>query len=165
MSLEARSEEVNMEYFLEKNGNFLFLRLGPGEKLIEGIKEACAEAGVEHGTITSCIGSLTKTSYTFVKTNAENITGIAYRDTIIANEPNEVISGQGTIGISGDKSTVHLHALMCDVDGKLFAGHMMPDCVVCATMEISIAVASSGKMVREFDQELRFPLFHFKKNA
>lgn len=153
-----------MEFFVERNDSFLFLRLSPGEDLIEGIKGACAEAGVEYGTITSCIGSLKKTSYTFVKANPENVTGIAYRDTIVSIEPNEVISGQGTVGKFDGKADVHLHALMCDVNGQLLAGHMMPGCLVCATMEISIAIARSGRMVREFDDVLRFPLFHFKKN-
>ncbi len=151
-----------MEYIVEPKGSVLFVRLSLGDELFTGIKEACKKAGVSQGTITSCIGSLSKTSYTFVKSEAKSVTKMAYRDTIVSEKPNELISGQGTIGMSNGELDIHMHALMCDVDGTLFAGHMMPGNIVAATMEISIAVANTGRIAREFDQTLQFPLFQFK---
>lgn len=149
-----------MEAFIQESAKTLFLRLEPGEELFQGIKDTCARFGICHGTITSCIGSLKQTSYTYVQRSAESTTGMSYRETIVSDVPNELICGQGTIGISDGKADIHMHALMCDVDGKLFAGHMMPGNLISATMEISIAVAD-GVIERSMDHTLKFPLFHF----
>ena len=150
-----------MQALREPNAKAIFWRLEPGEELLDGIKAGCAKFGVTAGTITSCIGSLTKTAYTFVKSNPANVSKIAYRDTIVAEDPNELICGQGTVGLTDGKLDVHLHALMCDVNGKMFAGHMMPGSIICATMEISIAVAEAGQMKRGMDPIMQLPLFHF----
>ena len=154
-----------MEYFLQKQSDTLFIRLAPGDLFLEGIQKACQKSDIRYGTITSCIGSLSRTAYTYVKADSSSTTGIAYRDTITTDKANEVISANGTIGLNTDGAMdIHMHALMVDIDGTMFAGHMMPGCVVCATMEISIAVAETGQMIREYDEVLKFPLFHFKKN-
>ncbi len=149
-----------MEYIVEPKGSTLFVRLSMGDELFSGIKQACKEAGVTQGTITSCIGSLSETHYTYVK-SADTVTKMAYRDTIVTDKANELICGQGTIGMSGSELDIHMHALMCDIEGTLFAGHMMPGSIIAATMEISIAVSNSGRIAREFDQKLQFPLFQF----
>ncbi len=150
-----------MEIILQKNADIIFLRLEPGMELMEGIKAGCAAAGVKYGTIISCIGSLKQTAYTYAQRNPGNISGITYRHKIVTDKPNELISGQGTIGITDGEADVHLHALMCDVDGTLFAGHMMPGSIICATMEVSIAVAKDGTIEREFDPVMKLPIFHF----
>ncbi|MGL4208637.1 MAG: PPC domain-containing DNA-binding protein [Candidatus Adiutrix sp.] len=150
-----------MEGFLENNSSVLYLRLAPGMDLLEGIKNGCTEYGVQYGTITSCLGSLSQTAYTFVQRNPDNVSGIAYRKRIISDKPNELICAQGTIGLSGGEMDVHLHAVMCDVDGTIFAGHMLPGCLICATMEISIAPAMSGTIVRNIDEVMKLPLFRF----
>lgn len=150
-----------MEFFTEAAGKTLFLHLHPGDGLMEGIKAACEKAGVKGGTVTSCIGSLKKTAYTYVKSDSANASGVAYRDTIVTDLPNEVICAQGTVGLRNGEVDVHLHALMCDVDGKIFAGHMMPGCAVCVTMEISIAIAEAGELFRDLDPVMKLPVFQF----
>ncbi len=155
-----------MECFTENKGSLFYLRLSPGEPFLEGIIEACTKNGIKYGSIVSCIGSLSRTAYTFVKDQADSITKIAYRDTIITDKPNELICAQGTVGQSAEGGyDIHMHALMCDTDGTLFAGHMLPGSVICATMEICIAATTAGELVREYDEQLHFPLFHFKKKA
>lgn len=151
-----------MQTFLEPNAKTIFLRLERGEELMDGIKAGCAAHGVQSGCIISCIGSLDKTAYTYIKPNPANISGIAYRETFVIDEATELICGQGTAGLNDGKVDVHLHAVMCDFDGKVFAGHMMPGCIVCATTEIAIAVAEAGEMRRGIDPALNLPLFHFK---
>lgn len=150
-----------MEGFLETATRILYLRLGPGTDLIKGIKEGCQQHNVQYGTVTSCLGSLKQTTYTFVRNEPESSSGIAYREPIITHKSNELICAQGTIGLSNNALDVHLHALMCDVEGSLFAGHMLSGCIVCATMEISISTASSGTIIRSVDAAMRLPLFHF----
>lgn len=151
-----------MQFFTETPGKFLFLRLEPGELLLEGILEGCAKAGVTYGSIISCIGSLKHTEYTYPMVYNESSAGIKYRETIKSDESNELISGQGTIGVSDGKADIHVHALMVDVNGKLFSGHMMPKCEVLVTMEIAIAVAeTSGTMLRAIDPAMKLPVFQF----
>ena len=149
-----------MESVIEKNGSFLFVRLAPGEELFDGILKACSDAGVKYGTIVSCIGSLSQTTYTMPRDEPKSITKIAYRDLMVASRPSELICAQGTIGSSEGGPDMHMHALMVDADGRLFAGHMAKGCIICATMEICIAVTESGEFVREYDETLHFSLFH-----
>lgn len=159
-----RKEDIKMECFKEKRAEILYGRLEPGTDLFEGINEMCEQMGVKYGSIISCIGSLTKTTYTFVKRNEQSVVGIGYRDAQVLTQANELICGQGTIGLNNaGEREIHMHALMCDVDGNLIAGHLMPGCIICATMEIAIAIATEGTIVRSIDEKLKLPLFHFSK--
>jgi predicted DNA-binding protein with PD1-like motif len=151
-----------MQSFLEPQGKILFLRLEPGEELMEGIRLGCFSAGVKAGTITSCIGSLNKAVYTYVKSDNSSPRGISYLEDISTDKPCELICAQGTVGLAeGENFSVHMHGLMVDVDGKIFGGHLLPGSITCVTVEVSIAVAESGQMLRLMDKKLDFPLFHF----
>lgn len=148
-----------MEYFMDDD-NRLFIRLQPGDGFLEGLLTACRETGVKGGSVTSCIGSLQRTVYTFGQKVGD---AVGHRAPLISDKPTEIICAQGTIGLTANTLDVHLHALMCDVDGNIFAGHMLPGSTVYATMEIAVALACNGHVERWMDPVVRHPVFHFFK--
>ena len=149
------------EGFLQQSANVLFGRLAAGSDLIDGIAKLCIEHGVKYGAIASCMGSLSSTRYTYVYASPESPIGIAYHEPFISKKSAELLCAQGTVGIEENRLAVHLHAVLCDTDGTIFCGHMLPGSIVCATAEISILVASEGRIARSFDEQTQFSLFRY----
>ena len=153
---------MKVEGFLQEGGRVLFGRLPPGTELFEGIDALCEAFGVECGSIVGCLGSLSRAVYTYIFPDPQHPVGIKYREPIVLETPAELISSQGIIGPNQGKRDIHLHCALCDERGNFVAGHMLPGCMVCATVEVSILVADRG-IERKFDDETQFSIFRFGK--
>jgi predicted DNA-binding protein with PD1-like motif len=154
---------MKIECFKEKNSEIVFARLASGVELFTGITELCQQLDVKYGSIISCIGSFTELVYTYPKVDQNNALGIGFQDPLHYKKLCEVISGQGTIGLNKDGNReIHIHAIMCDTNGKHLAGHLMPGCIIAATIELSIAIAKSGTIIRSIDSDIKLPLFKYK---
>lgn len=152
---------MRVEGFLQDGGQFLFGRLAPGTELFPGIDVLCEQFNVQCGSLVGMLGSLSRTVYTYVYPAPKQAVGIQYYEPFIMDAPAELISAQGTIGPNDGKRDIHLHGVLCDAHGNFIAGHMLPGCIVCATMEISILVAAEGSIVRSFDKESQFSIFRY----
>lgn len=154
-----------MQMFFEKTPKILFVRMERDEDLMEGIQTACENAGVKYGTIVSCLGSLSKTVYTYIAYDEKSVIKTGFRDNITTDVPNEILAACGTIGLS-DKGTfdIHMHAVMIEPDATIFGGHLMPGCRTLVTMEMAIAVTDSGTMTRVYDPLALIALFQFAPN-
>ena len=151
-----------MQMFFDKNPQMIFLRLERGEDLMEGIQAAFAKFGVKYGTITSCLGSLSRTVYNYIAYNDKSVTKTGFTENITSDVPNEVLAACGTVGVSEKGGfDIHIHAVMIEPDAKIFGGHLQPGCRVLVTMEMSIAVTESGTLTRVFDPDAQIALFQF----
>ena len=152
------------ESFIQQNTPMVFARIQPGEELFSSVYRICEEHGIQSGAVVGCIGSLTKTTYTYVAEIEDSPLGIGYLETKVLHRPTELLSAQGTIGRNKDTNQLdmHMHALMIDTDAKITAGHLLPGCIVCATIEMVIAVAQDGSIVRGMDPALGVPVFLYK---
>lgn len=153
------------ESFVQKSADILFLRVGPGEELFKSIFEACKEHGVTSGSVISCLGSLAKTTYTYIADSKDSPLGVKYLDTVVYERPVEVICAHGTIGLNKDTGELdmHMHAMFVNSEPKLLAGHLLEGCTACATLEIAIAISRDSSIVRGMDPQLNLPVFRYGK--
>ncbi len=128
------------------------VRLSPGTDMVEGIRAACGELHVGSGNIVSCIGSLRQTAY-MVAVPLKNKIGAGYGDSVHEEGPIELLSGQGSIGREeGGELFIHLHAVMCDQNGRVFGGHVIAgESPVLITAEIGILRAKGLEQKRTWD--------------
>ncbi|MDL2258996.1 DNA-binding protein [Eubacteriales bacterium OttesenSCG-928-K08] len=152
---------MQVEGFIQDGGKFLFGRLSPGTEFLSGIDALCEKFNVQCGSLVGCLGSLSRAVYTYIYPAPDQAVGIKYYEPFILETPAELISAQGTIGPNKGKRDIHLHCVMCDMNGNFIAGHMLPGCIVCATMELSILVAPENSIERSFDDESQFSIFRY----
>ena len=151
-----------MQMFFDKNPQMLYLRLQRYEDLFEGIQAACTKYGVKYGTITSCLGSLSKTVYNYIAYDEKSATKTNFCDTITTDIPNEILTACGTIGVSEKGGfDLHMHAVMIEPDARIYGGHLLPGCRSLVTVEMSIAITDAGTMTRIFEPDVRVALFNF----
>ncbi len=153
---------MRVEGFIQEQGQILRGRLTYGTELLSGIDALCEQFNVKSGSLVGCLGSLNRAVYTYVYPYPEQAVGIKYFEPFVLDTPCELISAQGTIGPNNGKRDIHLHAAMIDQHGNFVAGHMLPGCIVCATMELTIIAAPEESMERSFDEETQFSIFRYK---
>lgn len=135
------------------------VRLSPGTDMLEGIRAVCEELQLGSGNIVSCIGSLRRTAY-LVAVPLENKIGAGYGDPVHEEGPLELLSGQGSIGREqGGAFFIHLHAVMCDQNGRVFGGHVIAgESPVLITAEIGILRAKGLEQKRTWDASVGMEL-------
>jgi len=139
----------------------MFGRLHPGTDLIPGLLAQCADAGIRYGYVASLIGSLSRVRFMYVRRDPSGRMGAAYVDPVEREGPFELLCGQGTLGSAADGSPVlHLHAVLCDPDGRIFGGHILESGnTVLATVEAAVRETRGVHMVRGPDAKTGFTLF------
>jgi predicted DNA-binding protein with PD1-like motif len=120
---------------------------------------------VQCGSIVGCLGSLSKAVYTYVFPDPTQAVGVRYYEPFVMDAPSELISAQGTIGMNNGKRDIHLHCVLCDANGRFVAGHVLPGCIVCATMEVTILVAPEGSIERSYDPQSQFCIFRYNTST
>lgn len=118
----------------------LVLNLLRGDKLLESIREKCAEVGIKYGVITSAIGSLQRVHLHRVISTAET----PEDEYIVIEKPMELASLQGLI-IDGN---THIHMVVSDRE-QSYTGHLEEGTIVLYLVEISIAELDGLSMVRK----------------
>ncbi len=119
-----------------------FVHLGKGEKLLEGIEQACRDNGVRQGAVLSGIGSARCIRYHRIATVADDPTN----EYLQIDGPTEICALQGLI-IDG---VPHLHIACCSRE-QAFGGHLEPGSVVQYLAEICIADAGEETLTRRTD--------------
>lgn len=123
--------------------NTLVIRLDIGDEICESVRVCCEENGVKLASVSGIgvTGSAVVGLYDLEKQE------------FIANEINsfmEIASLTGNITTMNGEVYVHLHAVLCDKNGKAFGGHLKKG-VIGATGEIFINIVD-GEISRVNDK-------------
>jgi len=143
-------------------GKVVIARILPGSDMIEGIEEACGQNGIKCAYV-SCIGSVRETGYMYLKEKPETKLGAGYGE-MKKEGLSELVSCSGFVGQRDGKYDSHFHATLCDLEGKVFAGHMVRgESPVLATIDVVIMEIGGVELARRDDQEIGLPVFSPKK--
>jgi predicted DNA-binding protein with PD1-like motif len=108
-----------------------FVRLNPGDDLLEGIRKAVEKSGAQNGVILSGIGSVTSHSFHVVSSSV-NPPDNAY---VKNNAPADIVNINGFI-ING---RVHAHIIFSDTTSA-YGGHLEEGVTVLTFAILTIAV-------------------------
>jgi len=103
-------------------GDFLALKLDPGDDLLLSIANACEESGFGSAFVISCIGALRKARFTSVITTSEGFKYAPMRELDGAIEL-LIASGNCQPKESGGWK-VHMHGVFCIEDKEFTGGHL-----------------------------------------
>jgi len=136
-------------------GKIIPVRLKTHTDLMNGIKKACEDNGIKQGVVLTGIGSVRKLTYQVLTPNDKVKLGAAYTDPTSLPGPIEILSVQGSIFQTEEGDMVlHLHGTFSDKNGKVYAGHLVPDGnPVLATLEATIAEITDVKLIRRYDED------------
>jgi len=143
-----------MEYSVSKVGKVIFARLSGGEDVLDSITEVAAKAKVSAGFF-SLIGTLETAKLGFFHKGKY--------ETIEMQQPLEIVSCLGNISVKEGKLFAHAHMAVSDKEGRVFGGHLMPNCIIGVTGELVLIEAADLKLLREFDQRNKLSLLSFAK--
>jgi len=116
-----------------------FLRLHPGDLLLESLERWAQEHSIDAASIVSAVGSLKRATLRF----AGQARGVRLEG------PLEVVSLSGTLS----KDSHHLHASVSDSKGVTRGGHLTGENRVYTTLELVIGVYPEAKFLREKDPD------------
>lgn len=150
------------ESFVSPTGT-VYGRLLPGADLMPSLIAAANRHGMVQGYIASLIGSLSDTSFVYVRPAPDTPMGIRYGDPLSIPGPVEILGASGMLGLDdAGTATMHIHALFVDVMGRIHGGHVLetgnPTAV---TVEFALEPINGGQLVRRVDPKLGFPVFTF----
>lgn len=104
------------------NGDFLAIRLDPGDDLLECVGEAVNSSGIGSGFIISCVGALKKARFTSILSTSE---GFKYAPMREVEGAVELLLASGNIEPKEAGGTkVHIHAMLCIDDHEFTGGHL-----------------------------------------
>jgi len=108
----------------------LVLNFTRGEKLLDGIVNACKEEGLRNGVLLGAIGSLQKV-------HLHRVMGFSPEpmdEYITVDGPFEISAAQGILA----DGQPHFHFVVSDLE-KAYTGHLEPDTEVLYLVEVTIA--------------------------
>lgn len=141
---------ISVESVIKK---VVFARLFEGEDLDATITSVSKKHGVNSGFF-SLIGTLKRATLGFYKAGA-------YLE-IEKSGPLEIVSCTGNISTKEDDSlAVHGHLIVSDGEGNTFGGHLLSNCVVDVTVELTLVDVEPGTLIRKFDAERGLHLWSF----
>jgi len=131
-------------------GRVCFFRLLEDEDLLVGIQERMNRSGVKAGYFMA-IGAL--------KSAVLGLYHAGEYKYIRVNGPLELASCMGNVAINESGETViHAHVVVSDEKGAAFGGHLMKECIVSPTAELTVAEALDVNLVRAFDDKTKLNL-------
>jgi len=108
----------------------LVLNFTRGEKLLDGIVNACKEEGLRNGVLLGAIGSLQKV-------HLHRVMGFSPEpmdEYITVDGPFEISAAQGILA----DGQPHFHFVVSDLE-KAYTGHLEPDTEVLYLVEVTVA--------------------------
>lgn len=138
-----------MRTFEADDGNVV-VQLEPGDLALESIEEAIADHEIDTGVVVSGIGSLSKLHIHYVVTY-DSFPAFPEGD----EEIDEFLHEEGAWEVGSLQGAIadgepHLHITAFDAEsGRMLAGHLEPESVVHALMEIVIQRIDDLKLTRE----------------
>ena len=121
-----------MKHFLgTQTGRVLFVHLTHGDDILKCVRQACKEAGITTGILSSGIGSTRQIIYHYPDSLTEKPLDIEVK----VDRISELVSMQGII-LEGEP---HLHAMLTEKGGGICHGaHVEEGCEIMYLCEISI---------------------------
>jgi len=144
-----------MEFAESKIGKIVFARFVENEDLLETITNVASKAKVSAGLF-FLIGTLKKAKMGFFRKGKY--------ETIEMNQPLEIVSCSGNVSVRENKIFAHAHIVVSDEKGKVFGGHVMPECIIGATGELVLMEAQDIQLLRKFDERIRLYLWSLAKS-
>jgi len=128
-----------------KTGNTYAIKLEKGEKILDSLRNFCAENKVDCGYFCG-IGSAEQAELGFYIENKKKYNFELFR------QPLEIISLKGNITTMNSEVYVHCHAVFSNANMEAIAGHLK-DAIVSATCEIFL-VKLDGEIERKYDDNI-----------
>jgi predicted DNA-binding protein with PD1-like motif len=86
--------------------------------------------------------------------------GINYGQPVELEGPLEFAVGSGVIGyLESGQRFIHLHAVLADLDNRVYTGHLIEGNLVLTTMEAVIQETPDVQLIRSYDEETDLELF------
>ncbi len=126
-----------MEFCKLPVGRILFLRLDPGEEVVESLAKVANELGLGSAVIVSGVGQVKNSVIAYYDLESRRYITREVR------EPCELLSLSGNISRSGDDYVVHAHVTLATPEFGVIGGHLMK-AVVSATAEIFLIELCTG---------------------
>lgn len=143
---------VELEY--KKFGNKYFIRINPGQPLIENLKDFCQKKNIKLATV-SGVGSLQSVTLGFFNPKTKE-----YKQKEI-KEPLELAGLTGNITPQNGEPLLHLHGTVAGSNYKAYAGHIV-EAQISLTAEIVLETID-GTLEKTFDPQTGLNLFDFNK--
>jgi len=145
-----------MELAESKTGRIVFVRLFENEDLLETITQAAEKAKISAGFF-FLIGTLKKAKMGFFHEGKY--------ETIEMNQPLEIVSCIGNVAVKEGRVFAHAHIAVSDDEGRVFGGHVMPECVIGATGELVLVEAVGIKLLRKFEEKTKLYLWSLSESS
>ena len=139
-----------MEY--RRFGNTVYLRLDPGEEILEEVKKLAEKEKIALAQI-SGIGAVNDFTAGVYNTVSKEYHSIRFQRAY------EIVSLSGTVTQKDGEVYLHIHMSAGDEEGKVSGGHLNR-AVISATGEIVLQI-TEGTVERKFSEEIGLNLFRF----
>lgn len=124
--------------------------LGPGEMLLESIRQAVVDGDIRNGVVVSGVGTLKNLHMHYI-----THTDFPPKDEFVNIErPLELVSVSGLIA-DGEP---HLHVSVSCGRDEVYCGHLEPGSEVAYLAEIAIVKCNGLEMARHLDEERKIKL-------
>ncbi len=148
----AVMKTLELEY--KKIGTKYIIKINDGQPLIKSLKDFCRQKNINFALV-SGIGALRKATLGFYMPDKKEFRLKNFSEQLS-------LSGlSGNISSSGEKTEIHLHAVIADDDFKANAGHLQ-EAEVSQSVEL-ILETSGEKIQKNFNPETGLILFDFNK--
>jgi hypothetical protein len=145
---------------VEGRGKALQLDLVAGERLVDGLARAFAQAGFSGGVVDVGGVSLDHFSYVMPALSKDGANAAFYSDVYRPQGVITIESGRMSFGRRDEAPFFHCHALWPEADGQTHGGHILPDDVRLATDQTLYAYGfDGGHFEANPDRETNFKLF------
>jgi predicted DNA-binding protein with PD1-like motif len=114
-----------------------------GEDVLDRLNWLVRDHGVTAGNFTA-LGA-------FQKATVGIFIGNGQYSPISYNGPLEVLSCVGNVSLKQGSPFIHAHLTFADGQGRAYGGHLMPGCIVSATLEVALFVYEGMELVRKLD--------------
>jgi predicted DNA-binding protein with PD1-like motif len=118
-------------------------RFDNGRDVLDDLNELVRQNQVTAGNLTA-IGTVQKASVGF-------FLGDGQYSTVTVDGPLEIVSCVGNVSVKDNQPFVHAHIILADRNGRTYGGHLMPGCLVDATLEVTVQAYDGIDLVRKQD--------------
>ena len=129
-----RTEEKHMKTVRKPIKDLVFVRLNPGDDLLEGIKKAVEKEGVKNAVIVQGVGSVISHSYHVVASSVNP----PKNEFIKGDRPADIVNINGYV-VNG---RVHAHIIFSDIN-IAYGGHLEPGVEVLTFAILTLAEADA----------------------
>ncbi|MBT3864894.1 DNA-binding protein [Candidatus Peregrinibacteria bacterium] len=137
---------------ISRFGKNLVVRIDKGEEIVENLKKACMDYGIDAGSV-SGIGASNDAVIGFFDTGKKK-----YHSHKVSGD-HEITSLTGNVSMMDGEVYLHLHIMLAGEDGAVVGGHLT-SAVVSATCEIVVGIID-GALDRKKDEETGLNLLEF----